>query len=118
MDSSCTPSGLSPPLGGCSKEEVVREVPAGGGACCASTVPSGFAEVSITRKRDPWKALNARLEYSRLNSLCPRVTPHRLFTHLPQGSPACGSSCSSWGFLWLRLQCLLWPRSPLLRLSH
>lgn len=75
MDSSCTPSGLSPPLGGCSKEEVVREVPAGGGAGWAGTVPSGFAEVSIARRRDPWKALSGRLEYSRLKPPAPVLLP-------------------------------------------
>lgn len=65
---------------------------------------TGF-EVSIARRRDPWKALSGRLEYSRLKP-CPRATPHRLLTHLPPGLTTPGSSsCSSWGFLWLRLQC-------------
>lgn len=54
------PSGLSPTSGGLlqgrkwSGRFLQEEALAG-------TVPSGFAEVSIARRRDPWKALSGRL---------------------------------------------------------
>lgn len=100
------------PLGGRSKEEVVRAVPAGGGAGWAGTMSPGFVGVSMAERRGPWKAPNARLGDPGLNPLLPcALHGLGLITCLPQGSLA-GGLCPLWRFLPLRLECLLRPGSP------